>query len=349
LGLGLPDDFDDAAGSGIKKYSYELFRNLSDRSINRVAEITKLKTTIPTNVFGFVPSFMLQNSLRYFGDFDIVHSLGQRPFIPLNRGKAKIIATAHDFLPLLDQSLVTLDVGPGLKNSLYGRLSQLGMSQILGFDYISADSIQTRAEAIELGFDPKKVFVINIGLDAKYSKSIKKSKAEVAMFVVGYVGSFTGHKNVEFAIKAAKHVGRNVEFNLWGNCGKERQRLTVLSGSNKRVKFMGFAPDDKIVQIYDSFDAFVFPSLYEGFGLPILEAQARGLPVIIYKNGRISGEVRKYCFEAEDEAHMAQIIENLRENGYNEKRRKMAMAYAGSFTWKKCAKETLKLYQRAMQ
>ncbi|MEM3610337.1 MAG: glycosyltransferase, partial [Candidatus Anstonellales archaeon] len=115
---------------------------------------------------------------------------------------------------------------------------------------------------------------------------------------------------------------------------------------NKNIRFMGFAPEEKLIETYDSFDCFVFPSLYEGFGLPILEAQARGLPVIIYKYGKIPKEVRKYCFEAESPEHMAQIIENLKENGYNEKLKEKATAYARSFTWEKTAKETLKIYKK---
>ena len=110
--------------------------------------------------------------------------------------------------------------------------------------------------------------------------------------------------------------------------------------------FNGFAPESRLVQIYDSFDVFVFPSYYEGFGLPILEAQARDLPVIIYKKAKIPVEVRKYCFEAESQEHMAQIIEDLKENGYNEKLQMKATKYARSFTWEKTAKETLEVYKK---
>ncbi|MEM0143782.1 MAG: glycosyltransferase, partial [Candidatus Parvarchaeum sp.] len=95
-----------------------------------------------------------------------------------------------------------------------------------------------------------------------------------------------------------------------------------------------------------SFNAFIFPSLYEGLGYPILEAQSRGLPVIIYKYGKIPKEVKKYCFEAESPEHMAQIIKELKENGYNEALRKKATEYARSFTWEKTAKETLKVYKK---
>ena len=89
--------------------------------------------------------------------------------------------------------------------------------------------------------------------------------------------------------------------------------------------------------------------MYEGLGYPILEAQSRGLPVIIYKYGKIPKEVRKYCFEAESSEHIAQIIENLKENGYNERLRKKATEYARSFTWEKCAKETLKAYKKVLE
>jgi glycosyltransferase involved in cell wall biosynthesis len=84
-------------------------------------------------------------------------------------------------------------------------------------------------------------------------------------------------------------------------------------------------------------------------GYPILEAQARGLPVIIYKYGKIPKEVRKYCFEAESPEHMAQIIMQLKENGYNEKLQKKATEYARSFTWEKTARETLEVYKKVLK
>jgi glycosyltransferase involved in cell wall biosynthesis len=115
------------------------------------------------------------------------------------------------------------------------------------------------------------------------------------------------------------------------------------------VHLKGYAPGEKIIEIYDSFDIFVFPTPYESFGLPILEAQSRGLPVIIYKYGKIPKEVRKYCFEAESPEHMTRIIENLKENGYNEKLKEKATAYARSFTWEKCARETIDAYIKILK
>ena len=112
---------------------------------------------------------------------------------------------------------------------------------------------------------------------------------------------------------------------------------------------MGFAPEPRIVDVYDSFDVFIFPSYYEGFGMPILEAQARSLPVIIYKFGALPKEVTRYCIKAEDESDAADIINKLKENGYNEKLRKKAAEYARGFTWEKCAKETLMVYKQMLK
>jgi glycosyltransferase involved in cell wall biosynthesis len=92
----------------------------------------------------------------------------------------------------------------------------------------------------------------------------------------------------------------------------------------------------------------IFLSCHEGFGLSILEAQARGLLVMIYKYGKKPKEVRRYCFEAESPEHMAWIIMQLKENGYNEKLKKKATEYARSFTWEKTARETLEVYKKVL-
>ena len=125
----------------------------------------------------------------------------------------------------------------------------------------------------------------------------------------------------------------------------EYEYLVSIS-KNKSINFKGFAPEKNLIDIYDSFNAFIFPSYHEGEGLPILEAQSRGLPVIIYKYGKIPKEVRKYCFEAESPEHMAHIIEGLKKNGYNEKQRKKATEYARSFTWERCVRETFEVYKK---
>ncbi|MGC8648898.1 MAG: glycosyltransferase, partial [Candidatus Micrarchaeia archaeon] len=216
-------------------------------------------------------------------------------------------------------------------------------------DYIIAVSTQTKEEAIKLGFDKKDIFVVNLGIDKRFLKNKLKRERNKANFVVGYLGAMRKRKNLEFAIKAFNLISDpKIKFDIWGKKEYEYEHLTSVS-KNKNINFKGFAPEDKIVYIYDSFDAFVFPSFHEGFGMPILEAQARGLPVIIYKNAMIPKEVRKYCIEAESPEHMAQIIENLKKNGYDEKLRKEAMEYARNFTWDDTIKKIVDVYKDVLK
>ena len=107
---------------------------------------------------------------------------------------------------------------------------------------------------------------------------------------------------------------------------------------------MGFAPEERLIDIYESFDAFVYPSLYAGLELELLEAQSRGVPVIMYAGGNITKEA-KYHFAAKDEQDMADIIMRLKKNGFDENMRIKASDYAKSFTWKKTAENTLKVYE----
>ena len=342
--LGVEGHFSKDSGFGIERYMYELYHSMKtiknrDFSVSKV-EIKKLP------IIGSGLSFDLISRYRDFSEFDILHNL-----MPLKFSKPKalrkniLITTAHDFQPILYPELM-FESKPRFKDKLWLELViKPGLESTLESNYISANSTQTMEEAIKLGFNKSRIFVINHGIDKRFMQPIK-AKTNKDKFIVGYIGAMRKRKNLGFGIKAANTIkNKNIIFDIWGKKEFEYEYLADIS-KNKNINFNGFAPEKSLINIYDSFDAFIFPSYHEGEGLPILEAQSRGLPVIIYKNGKIPKEVRKYCFEAESPEHMAQIIENIKENGYNEKLRKKATAYARSFTWEKTARETLKVYNK---
>lgn len=104
-------------------------------------------------------------------------------------------------------------------------------------------------------------------------------------------------RNVGFAINAVRKIeDKDLVFKVYGK-GYEHEHLVSLAGNDKRIKFMGFASEKEVVEAYDGFDALVHPILYTGFELEILEAQSRGIPVIVCKSGIIPNEVKKYCFK----------------------------------------------------
>ena len=344
--VGIKGDFDPGLGAGIQRYMFELYRNLKRLSegIDKI-EFKKVR------FIGNGLSVAIQTLFKNFSEYKIIHNLLPVPFfIPFIKPKSCIcISTVHDFQPLLYPEF-TFEHGTALKDRLWMVfVIKFGLKRMLDSDYLIVNSTQTKEEAIKLGFEGKRIFVINHGIDKRFCRKhgrVFGKKKNV--FKVSYIGVMVKRKNIKFAIDSANLIkNQNILFEIWGKRAWEYDYL-LHQVKNKNVSFMGFAPEKKLVQIYDSSDVFVFPSLHEGFGLPILEAQARGLPVIIYKYGKIPKEVRKYCFEAKSPEHMAQIIENLKENGYNRKLQKKATEYARSFTWEKTARETLKVYRKVI-
>ncbi len=328
------------AGKKFYGYPYYLYESL--KKLNKDVYALKIQET---RNLGKGLSILTKTRFMDFRDYDILHNLDLNPFFPYRKGKATIITTAHDFQFVLKPEL-NEDVTHSIKDRIWLNLiTKLGLKSTLASDYLIAVSSLTKEDAIKLGYPKNRIFVVNHGINQVFFKPF--SKKQDKSFVVGYLGALRTRKNPEFMLKAFKHIeSKQFEMHIYGKLGYNRNKIIDIAKDDNRIKFMGFAPEDKLVDIYDSFNVFVFPSYYEGFGIPIVEAQSRGLPVIIYKKGKIPKEVRKYCFEAESPEHMAQIIENIKENGYNEKLKKKATEYARSFTWEKTANGTLEAYKR---
>ncbi len=332
------------SGDGITEYAYNMYRQLARR--NRVGLVYSISRMRKNDVLGLIRiNSTLSSRVRSAAEkrHDIFHIVNQevgfaaRDIKSENR-RNRVVTTIHDI------SRFEKGLHRGRLQSAFNAVVRRSVRKAVeSSDFLIFDSEQTMAE-MRKRFAFRRGAVINIGIADEFisRKLPKKSRG----FNVGYIGSFAYHKNAIMALHAANLLKqKKIDFRIYG-AGIESDSLGGYASSHRlsNLKLMGFAPEHGKVEIYDSFNVFVFPSLYEGFGLPILEAQARGLPVIIYKYGKISGEIRKYCFEAEDAAHMAKIIEELKEHGYDKKLGRRAMEYARSFTWERCARETERIY-----
>ncbi|MEM3839289.1 MAG: glycosyltransferase [Candidatus Micrarchaeaceae archaeon] len=345
--LGMDINFDRSTGAGVASYMYELANILKRLGPESGFDVEVRPYRRGSSELADFIGLVLSNATKSYREYDIVHNLDVKPILPLNRGRAEFVATAHDYQPLLAPELDS-DMQGSLKSKaklvLWIRYS---LKLTLYADYIIARSTMTKDDAVRLGFDRDRIFVVGGAVDKRYRAPLPAKKNR-NRFVVGYIGAFRARKNVAFAVRAFNELSdKGIFFDLWGKPAYEYDAIRQ-AATNPNISFKGFAPEGKLVSIYDSFDAFVFPSLYEGLCLPILEAQARGLPVIICKEGRIPEETRRYCLVAKDEDEMAGIIMRLKNEGYDPKLRKKAMAYARSFTWEKTAKETLEVYEKIL-
>lgn len=333
--FGTEDDFSPSTGEGTQRYGYNIYKHMKEKIDS---ELVTSNSRLGLEKEAFMHRF--ESDIIHMPNFRLVYPKRKKP------GSAVII-TEHDFQPILYPEF-NYGEHAKLKTILRFKLVGMRLKSSLKADCLICNSSQTRNEAIKLGFDAKKAFVTNLGIDDRFAKPMPE-KGKSDKFVVGYIGAMRKRKNLEFGVKAANFItDPKIAFDIWGKKSFEYEYLAGIS-KNNNLSFKGFAPEEKLVETYDSFDAFIFPSFHEGFGFEILEAQARGLPVITYKDGKIPDEVRKYCFEAESPEHMAQIIENIKGNGYGEKSKKRAADYARSFTWERCADETLKAYGKALR
>ena len=117
------------------------------------------------------------------------------------------------------------------------------------------------------------------------------------------------------------------------------------------VRFLGWLADDELEGLWSVATAFVFPSLYEGFGLPVLEAMARRVPVAcsnVSSLPEVAGDAA-ILFDPRDEAAIASAIERMLEDDAEAERLRAAgLARAASFTWRRTAELTLGSYSRAL-
>lgn len=335
LFVGTPSVFE--AEGGIGRYMRKL-----DEFLPKHKELTVKRIELTPQPTFFVPSLTMWTMFMDTSVYDTIHILGPLPMFQLlyKKHNCTIITTAHDFM---STQLLAANIKNPVSAAWQKMLADLRVS--LNSDYLIAISSQTKDQAVSLGFERSKIKIINYGIDDNFFTPIKRSNSKT--FRVGYVGSFPVRKNVSFAIKAVKMLkDKDLTFKLHARKDLQYENLKAQAGIDRRISFMGSSSEKDLPYIYDSFDVSVFPSIDEGFGLPILEAQTRGLPVIIYKKARIPKEVKKMCFEAEDEGHMAQILKDLKDNGFNEKRRKATISYARSFTWEKNILETAEFYNK---
>ncbi len=132
---------------------------------------------------------------------------------------------------------------------------------------------------------------------------------------------------------------------------RELRERAVSAGVERDVRFLGWVSDSEIEGLWAAAAAFVFPSLYEGFGLPVLEAMARGVPVACSSSSslpEVAGDAA-LLFDPRDEAQIATAVRRLLEDhALAERLRERGAERAREFTWERSARLTLDSYSRAL-
>ena len=135
------------------------------------------------------------------------------------------------------------------------------------------------------------------------------------------VSSVKANKNFEAVLKAFEHVYlQNPELNLYiiGDCDEDNFKSINISRykKNKSIRFLGRVSDKDLILYYSNAVAFVFPSLYEGFGIPVIEAQACGCPVLSSNTSSLPEVLAESAlfFHPDDIARLAGLMEEIHSN-----------------------------------
>jgi len=203
-----------------------------------------------------------------------------------------------------------------------------------------------------------KIVVTYEGVDEKLlqSKTSLDSKNVLAKYkikipFVVYTGSLYPHKNVERLVMAVKKINQDLKLVIVcvRNIFYDRflEKIKKLQ-AEKFVNLVGFVPDEDLAALYNQAEAFVFPSFWEGFGLPGLEAMALGLPVISSNSSclpEVYGEAALYF----DPLKMEELSEKIKLLRNNKQLREKLIAsgfnQVKKYSWTKMARETLKVYE----
>jgi glycosyltransferase involved in cell wall biosynthesis len=258
--------------------------------------------------------------------------------------------------------VITLHDVTFFKERTFGRLTTFGMRQVVAraarhADALIAVTAAARDEiAAELGLDAAQFSVVHHGalLPARPIAAPERRVREGLRLgdrrVVLCVGAKRPHKNQELLIRAAAHLPADVAVVLAGHpepYDRELRTLAAALGVDGSVIFADYVPAADLEALWDIAGCAAFPTRAEGFGMPVLEALARGVPVAcsdLHVLREVAGEFPRF-FEPDDPAGAAQAVVAALASP---RPLPGAREWAAAFTWEAASAGTWRAYDRAL-
>jgi glycosyltransferase involved in cell wall biosynthesis len=287
-----------------------------------------------------------------------------------DRDKFDVVhATTHygTFMPCTFRNIITVtDVSPLIYPETHGRMQVAYHRHILPLVLKRADAILTISASSKKDIvscyriDEDKVHVIHLGVDRRFVPGAAGGSDFNRTLPESYIlniGTLEARKNLPRLLEAfaiARKMGLDRKLLIGGARG---WRLSNLAGIvekyslEKDVVFLGFVEDVDLPLLYGRADYFVYPSLYEGFGMPILESMACGTPVITSNCSsmpEVAGNAALLVDPLDVEALAARMLELSADSKLRASLRAKGIVRASQFTWENTARETMTIYERTI-
>jgi glycosyltransferase involved in cell wall biosynthesis len=248
------------------------------------------------------------------------------------------VVTVHDLIHLRYPAYFKRSVGPYY--AIVARTVCARAARVLTDDERTVADLERY-----LGVPPRKVTVIPLGADDRFSKPVDPAPERRPYFL--YVGNHRPHKDLATLMRAWERLDPSLAVDLLltgsddlGESGAHVRR------NRGELRFLGDVDSDRLAALYRSATALVHPALCEGFGLPMLEAATVGTPVIACEDA-VPSVLRPYVatFPARDAgALLALMARALSTPGDREDARR----FARSLTWNRCAERTADVYREVL-
>ncbi len=271
----------------------------------------------------------------------------------------KAVVTIHDIIHLLYPQFL-----PGPLAFLYAqRMIRRGL--VRG-DQIIAGSQNTKTDLMDyFEVDGRKINVVYYGVAERFSVRLEEAALREKLRPFGlepgytlFVGNPKPHKNLDNVVKAfarALEIGPADGLLVCvGNRQSRDFKIQVRAerlGIADRVRLLGHVDDDALTALYQGADLFLYPTLYEGFGLPVVEAMASGVAVITSNNSALKEVAEGYAqlVDPLDVEQMGRAIAKcLGDREHREALASLGSKRARDFRWDRTAERTLEVYEKAL-
>ena len=261
------------------------------------------------------------------------------------------VLTVHDLIPVIHPEWETAHAVDYFNNAVF-RCARKA-------DVIIANSENTKTDIVNYWkINPDKIRVVYLGIFKENIYNISLDEYKIKKLVnckfILSVSGLNKNKNQDGLLKAFfefkyKHRESDIKLVITGPIRDVNIGLSLKDkGLSEDIIYTGYVSDEELVWLYKNAYAFIYPSFYEGFGLPILEAMRVGCPVMCSETTsmpEVGGEAAEY-FNPYDVDSIVDTIERviLNENKMNEMK-KQSIVQAEKFSYKKAALQTLEVYQ----
>jgi glycosyltransferase involved in cell wall biosynthesis len=273
-------------------------------------------------------------------------------------GAMPVVVTVHDLIPV---------VVPRHRGSLLTQAyTGLACRGVMRARLVMADSAHTKRDIMDyLKLPPQRIRVIHLAADSRYQPVTDEAELERVRQSYGldkpfvfYVGGLEWRKNVPALIQAFAEAPEPWRLVIVGEPFHGRGQLfpNLIAearevGVVQRVRFLGHVPAEDLPTLHSLAGLFVYPALYEGFGLSPLEAMACGAPVLCSNRTslpEVVGDAAALFDPGDPDDLPDQLIELLRDQTTRRKLGEQGLARARTFSWRRTARETYAVYRDSL-